>query len=78
MFEKMRLKLLEAQPSSKSWWSNARRPKDRKQRVSNIPTLKRGTEWILEAEEQANCFVSAFESKNMMIDEKPNEYYGMA
>ena len=65
---KMRVKLVEAKPSSKSWWSNARRLTDRKQRVSNIPALKNGTEWILEAEEQANCFVSAFEAKNMMIE----------
>ena len=33
---------------------------------------------IFEAEEQANCFVSACESKNIMIDEEPNEYSGIA
>ena len=66
------------EPSSKAWWSNARRLTDRKQRVSKIPALKRGTEWILEAEEKANCFVSAFEFKNIMIDEEPNEYSGIA
>ena len=38
---KMRLKLLESKPSSKSWWSKARRLTNRKQRVSNIPALKR-------------------------------------
>ena len=70
---KMREKLMEAKPSSKSWWSNARRFTDRKHGVSNIPGLKRGTEWILEAEEKANCFVSAFESKNIMIDGDHNE-----
>ena len=74
----MRDKLMEAKPSSKSWWSNARRLTDRKQRISNIPSLKRGTEWILEAEEKANCFVSAFESKNIMIDEEHNEYSAIA
>ena len=69
---------MEAKPSSKSWWSNARRLTDRKQRVSNIPALKRGTEWILEAEEKANCFVSAFEAKNSMIEEEANEYSEIA
>ena len=49
---KMRAKLLESKPSSKSWWSKARRLTDRKQRVSNITALNRGTEWILEAEEK--------------------------
>ena len=64
---KMPVKLVEAKPSSKSWWSNARRLTNRKQRVSNIPALKNGTEWILEAEEKANCFVSAFEANNIML-----------
>ena len=49
---KMRSKLLESKPSSKSWCSKARRLTDRKQRVSNITALNRGTEWILEAEEK--------------------------
>ena len=40
--------------------------------------MKRGTAWILEAEEKANCFVSAFESKNIMIDEEHNEYSAIA
>ena len=75
---KMRTKLLDAKPSSKAWWSNARRLTDRKQRLSNIPALKRGTEWILEAEEKANCFVSAFEAKNIMIAEDLNEYSEIA
>ena len=75
---KMREKLMEAKPSSKSLWSNAKRLTDRKQRVSNIPGLKRGTEWILEADEKANCFVSAFESENIMIDETHNEYSAIA
>lgn len=75
---KMREKLMEAKPSSKSLWSNERRFTDRKQRVSTIPGLKRGTEWILEAEAKANCFVSAFESKNIMIDEEHNEYSAIA
>ena len=70
----MRVKLLEAKPSSKNWWSNARRLMDRKQRISNIPALKQGKEWILEPVEKANCFVTAFESKNMMPDEEANEY----
>ena len=68
---KMRTKLMEAQPASKSWWSNARRLTDRKQRVSNIPALKCGTEWILEAEDKANCFANAFEAKNSMISAAP-------
>ena len=71
---KMRTKLMEAKPSSKSWWANARRLTDRKQRVSNIPALKRGTDWILDAEDKANCFASAFEAKNIMIDAEVNEY----
>ena len=70
----MKQKLMDAKPSSKTWWANARRLTDRKQRVSNIPALKRGTEWILEAEEKANCFANAFESKNNMIDAEINEY----
>ena len=37
--------------------------------------MKRGTEWILDAEDKANCFASAFEAKNIMIDEEVNEYY---
>ena len=64
----MRQRFVEAKPSSKNWWSNARRLMDRKQRVSNIPALKQGAEWILEPEEKANCFVSAFATKNIMID----------
>ena len=71
---KMQTKLLEAKPSLKNWWSNVRRLTDRKQRVSNIPALKQGTEWILEAEEKANCFANAFESKNVMIEAEVNEY----
>ena len=74
----MRVKLLDAKPSSKAWWANARRLTDRKQRVSNIPALKRGTEWILEAEEKANCFVSASEAKNTMSNEELNEYSEIA
>ena len=46
----MRSKLVDAKPSSKNWWSNARRLMDKKQRVSNIPALKQGAEWILEPE----------------------------
>ena len=65
---------MEAQPASKSWWSNARRLTDRKQRVSNIPALKCGTEWILEAEDKANCFANAFEANNSMISAEENEY----
>ena len=75
---KMRSKLLESKPSSNSWWSKARRLTDRKQRVSNIPALKRGTEWILEAEEKTNCFVGAFEATNSMTDEEANEYSDIA
>jgi hypothetical protein len=71
---KIRQKLMDAKPSSKTWWANARRLTDRKHGVSNIPALKRGTEWILEAEEKANCFANAFESKNIMIDAEINEY----
>ena len=41
---------------------------DRKQRISNIPGLKQGKEWILEPVEKTNCFVTAFESKTMMPD----------
>ena len=51
---------------------------DRKQRVSNIPALKCGTEWILEPEENSNCFVNAFESKNFMIEAEENEYSEIA
>ena len=47
---------------------------DRKQRVSNILAVKRGAEWILEPDEKANCFVNAFEAKNIMIDAEANEY----
>ena len=70
----MRVKLLDAVPSSKAWWANARRLTDRKQGVSNIPALKRGTECILEAAEKANCFANAFESNNVTIDLEVNEY----
>ena len=55
-------------------WSNARRLIDKKQKVSNILALKHGTEWILEPEEKANCFVNSFESKHVMIDAEANEY----
>ena len=71
---KMRTKLMDAKPSLKSWWANARRLTDRKHKVSHIPALKRGTEWILDAESKANCFASSFETKNIMIDAKVNEY----
>ena len=40
----MRQRFVDAKPSSKNWWSNARRLMDRKQRVSNIPDLKQGAE----------------------------------
>ena len=46
--------------------------------MSNIPALKHGTEWILEAEEKANCFVSAFEATTIMIDAEANEYSEIA
>ena len=36
--------------------------------------MKRWTEWILDAEDKANCFASAFEAKNIMIDAEVNEY----
>ena len=65
---------MEAKPSSKTWWANTRRLTDRKHRVSNIPALKRGKEFILEADEKANCFANTFESKNVMIDAEANEY----
>ena len=32
----------------------------------------------MEAEEKANCFVSAFEAKNSMIEEEANEYSEIA
>ena len=51
---------------------------DKKQRVSNIPALKLGAEWILEPEENANCFVSSFEAKNIMSDAEANEYSEIA
>ena len=73
-----RSKLVDAKPSSKNWWSNARRLMDKKQRVSNIPALKQGSEWILEPEEKANCFVSSFEAKNQMSDAEANEYSDIA
>ena len=46
--------------------------------MSNIPALKRGTEWILEAEEKANYFVNAFEANNSMNDQEANEYSEIA
>ena len=51
---------------------------DKKQRVSNIPALKRLAEWILEPEEKANCFVSSFEAKLIMSDAEANEYTEIA
>ena len=60
---KMRMKLMEAQPASKSWWSNARRLTDRKQRVSTIPALKCRTDWILEAEDQSELLCERFRSE---------------
>ena len=51
---------------------------DRKQKISNNRALKRGTEWILEPEEKANCFVNAFEAKNIMIEANENEYSEIA
>ena len=74
----MQVKLIEAKPSWNNWWSNARRLMDKQQRVSNIALLKRGTEWILEPEEKAKCFMSAFETKKIMIDADANEYSEIA
>ena len=36
--------------------------------------MKRGTEWILDAEDKANCFGNAFEAKHVTIDAEVNEY----
>ena len=71
---KMRLDLVEAKPAFKKWWSKIRHLMNSKQRVSNIPALKDGTAWILDAEGKANCVVSCFETKNLMIEEVANEY----
>ena len=43
-----------------------------------MPVLKHGVEWIREPEEKANCFVSVFEAKNIMIDAEANEYFEIA
>ena len=70
----MRLKLAEARPASKNWWTKVKGLMNRKQRVSNIPALKDESTWLLDAEQKANCFVKCFESKNVMIEEEANEY----
>ena len=44
------------------------------ERVSTVPAFKRGTEWILDAEEKANCFANAFKAQTIMIDAAVNEY----
>ena len=65
-------------PSSKNWWSKARRLTDRTQRVSHIPIIKRAKDWILDAKEKANYFVNTLESKNVMIKEEVNDYSEIA
>ena len=50
----------------------------RKQRVSSIPSLKRKTDWILDAEKKANYFVDTFELKNIIIEKEINEYSEIA
>ena len=60
---KMRLDLLESKPAPHKWSSKVRNLMNRKQRVSNIPALNYGSEWILDAEGKANCFASCFEEK---------------
>ena len=62
---KMRLDLVEAKPAFKQWWSKIRHLMNSKQRVSNIPALKDGTAWILDAEGKANCSVSCFETNKL-------------
>ena len=42
--------------------------------MSNISTLKDESTWFVDAEQQANCFVKCFKSKNVMIEEEVNEY----
>ena len=69
-----RTELAEARPASKHWWSKVRELMNRKQRVSNIPALKDGSTWLLDAEAKANCFANCFESKNVMPGEEDNEY----
>ena len=71
---RMRTELAEARPASKHWWSKVRELMNRKQRVSNIPALKDGSTWLLDAEAKANCFANCFESKNVMPGEEDNEY----
>ena len=71
---KMKTELAEARPASKHWWSKVRELMNRKQRVSNIPALKDGSTWLLDAEAKANWFANCFESKNVMPGEEDNEY----
>ena len=47
-FKQLSCELLKSKPSSKSGWSKIRKLTDKKQRVSNLLTLKRGTWWILQ------------------------------
>lgn len=48
------------------------------QKAISIDSFEAGAEWILEQEEKANCFVSAFETKNIVIDAEANEYSEIA
>ena len=68
------MELAETRPTSKHWRSKVRELMNRKQRVSNIPALKAGSTWLLDAKEKSNCFASCFESNNVMAEGEAHDY----
>ena len=72
--QRSRDKLVGEHVSPKKWWIRARQLLQARQKTSSIPALKKGGEWIIDAQCKADCFVDTFAGKNAMCDLESNEY----
>ena len=67
--EKLKEKLNSLPKGSKRYWSLNRELLHRKARISTIPTLKDGGQWVSDPKSKANVFARTFASKSALPDE---------
>ena len=67
--DKLKSKLSSLPRSSKQWWRINRELMHRKAKVSSIPPLREGKEWILNAKDKADSFARVFAAKNELPPE---------
>ena len=67
--DKLKAKLSSLPRSSKQWWRINRELMHQKAKISSIPPLREGNEWILNAKDKADSFAKVFAAKNELPPE---------